>query len=389
MEQQEKDAWIRLALTPYVGPETFFNLVQYFGSAQAALSAGLEQVKPHLHHQAALKYWRGREAEEAMIAAKVWEEQHPDGRLLLSSDVDYPVMLTEGMTSPPLLFVRGKYSALKRRSIAIVGSRHATPQAKRIARDFAQSLSDKGIVVVSGMADGVDTAAHEGALNGESDTIAIWGTGIDRVYPAHNRSLAERIIRQGCVVSEFPIGTRPLAGNFPRRNRLVAGVSVATLVVEAAVESGALITAKLATEIGRDVFAIPGSIDNPLSKGCHWLIKQGAKLTECLDDILEECPLLLQDDLSVSNSVASNESVHGIDQSILVDKTRVSIRDSQSSVANFRDSVVLNAMGFDAIHPDTVAQILGISAADVYAEIIELELAGCVAALPGGRYQRI
>ena len=202
--------------------------------------------------------------------------------------------LKEGLTPPPVLFVRGNVDLLRQASVGIVGSRHATPQAMRISADFGRALSERNITVISGMAAGIDTAAHHGALQGAGSTIAVWGTGIDRIYPQSNQKLAYQIAEQGAIVSEFPLGTRPLAGNFPRRNRLIAGFAQAVLVVEAALESGSLITARLAGEMGREVMAIPGSIDNPHSKGCHKLIKEGAKLVECLDDILIECPELLQ-----------------------------------------------------------------------------------------------
>lgn len=375
MNASERTAWITLALTPHIGSESFLRLIRHFGSAQAALAADVAAVKPHLPPQAraACRYWRGDEARRAVEAALNWEASHGDGRLLLLADDDYPPLLAEGMAPPPLLFVRGACQALSRPALAVVGSRHATPQALRIARDFARAVSDAGVVVVSGMADGIDTAAHQGALDGRSDTVAVWGTGIDRVYPARNKALAQAITEQGCVVSEFPLGTRPLAGNFPRRNRIIAGLSHAVLVVEAAPESGSLITARLAVEMGRDVFAVPGSIDNPHSKGCHALIKQGAKLTESLDDILQECASLRDAAILHHFAVAPAGGVAA----------------QSATGAADEDNDLLAAMGFAPVHPDELAAGLGMAVADVYAELMALELAGSVAVLPGGRYQRL
>lgn len=275
----------------------FLVLLQQFGSAQAALNAPADTIAALVRHKQAAESWRNADkralAQQSAEAALKWEMQ--DGcRLLLLQDDDFPEMLTQGITAPPVLFLRGNAELLHIPSVAIVGSRHATPQAMRIAKDFGRALSEKGIPVVSGMASGIDTAAHQGALQADGGTIAVWGTGIDRIYPPSNKNLAYEIAEKGLIVSEFPLDTRPFAGNFPRRNRLIAALSQLTLVVEAALESGSLITAKLAAEMGREVMAVPGSIDNPHSKGCHKLIKDGAKLVECLDDILHECPQLLQ-----------------------------------------------------------------------------------------------
>ena len=290
MNHDERYAWVQLALTPYVGAESFLLLLKHYGSATAALRAPAAEVARIVHYKQALRAWQGESGLAQEAADKAFQWAGADGcRLLLLSDDDFPPLLSEGMTPPPLLFVRGQLECLNRSAVAIVGSRHATPQAMRIACDFGQALSEQGIVVVSGMAAGIDTAAHQGALKGEGGTVAVLGTGIDRIYPQSNRQLAYEIAEKGLLVSEFPLGTRPLAANFPRRNRIIAALSAATLVVEAAVESGSLITARLAAEMGREVMAVPGSINNPHSKGCHRLIKDGAKLVECIEDIVSEC----------------------------------------------------------------------------------------------------
>jgi DNA processing protein len=391
MNEQERYAWIELALTPHIGSETFLRLLNHFGSAQAVLSANIAEIKPFLIRTQASKYWRSDEAIQAAEAALIWEQSHTNARLLLLADSDYPALLTEGLTPPPLLFVRGNSQYLHQPALAIVGSRHATPQAMRIARDFAKALAHEGITVISGMADGIDTAAHQGALLGIGTTIAVWGTGIDRVYPARNKTLAAQIAAHGCIISEFPLGTRSLARNFPRRNRLIAALSRGTLVIEAATKSGSLITARLASEMGREVMAIPGSIDNPLSKGCHALIKQGARLVENLEDILQECPLLLQKShlQSYSSQPAQQVPLTGIPPSSINNTEDLSSVSASVFELNPMEQQVLAALGYGVVHPDTLVTALGMAATDVYAHLVVLELGGWITALPGGCYQRI
>ncbi|HFA7827265.1 TPA: DNA-protecting protein DprA [Neisseria gonorrhoeae] len=393
MTEDERFAWLQLAFTPYIGAESFLLLMRSFGSAQNALSAPAEQVAPAVRHKHALEAWRNAEkralARQAAEAALEWEMR--DGcRLMLLQDEDFPEMLTQGLNAPPVLFLRGNVRLLHKPSAAIVGSRHATPQAMRIAKDFGRALGGKGIPTVSGMASGIDTAAHQGALEAEGGTIAVWGTGIDRIYPPANKNLAYEIAEKGLIVSEFPIGTRPYAGNFPRRNRLIAALSQVTLVVEAALESGSLITAGLAAEMGREVMAVPGSIDNPHSKGCHKLIKDGAKLTECLDDILNECPGLLQNTGASSYSINKDTPDTGrrAVQTAYAPPPAAKMP-SEGAAGGTAVGGILDKMGFDPIHPDVLAGQLAMPAADLYAALLELELDGSVAAMPGGRYQRI
>ncbi|WP_308085108.1 DNA-processing protein DprA [Neisseria polysaccharea] len=395
MTENERFAWLQLAFTPYIGAESFLLLLHHFGSAQNALSAPAEQVAALIRHKQALEAWRNAEkralARQAAEAALEWEMR--DGcRLMLLRDDDFPEMLTQGITAPPVLFLRGNVQLLHKPSAAIVGSRHATPQAMRIAKDFGRALGGKGIPVVSGMASGIDTAAHQGALEAEGGTIAVWGTGIDRIYPPSNKNLAYEIAEKGLIVSEFPIGTRPYAGNFPRRNRLIAALSQVTLVVEAALESGSLITARLAAEMGREVMAVPGSIDNPHSKGCHKLIKDGAKLTECLDDILNECPGLLQNTGASSYSINKDTPDTGrraVQTAYAPPPSPEGKMPSEGAACGTAPGGILDKMGFDPVHPDVLARQLAMPAADLYAALLELELDGSVAAMPGGRYQRI
>lgn len=395
MTEDERFAWLQLAFTPYIGAESFLLLLRRFGSAQNALFAPAEQVAQAVRHKQALEAWRNAEkralARQAAEAALEWEMR--DGcRLMLLQDEDFPEMLAQGLTAPPVLFLRGNVRLLHKPSAAIVGSRYATPQAMRIAKDFGRALGGKGIPVVSGMASGIDTAAHQGALQAEGGTIAVWGTGIDRIYPPANKNLAYEIAEKGLIVSEFPIGTRPYAGNFPRRNRLIAALSQVTLVVEAALESGSLITAGLAAEMGREVMAVPGSIDNPHSKGCHKLIKDGAKLTECLDDILNECPGLLQNTGASSYSINKGmpeKRITAVQTAYAPPPSPEGKMPSEGAACGTAHGSILDKMGFDPVHPDVLAGQLAMPAADLYAALLELELDGSVAAMPGGRYQRI
>lgn len=398
MNETERFAWLQLAFTPYVGAESFLSLLKYFGSAQAALGAPADTVAQLVCHKQAVAAWQQPNkrsmAQAAAEAALRWE-QGEGCRLMLLGDTDYPTMLGEGITPPPVLFLRGQTEWLHRPSVAIVGSRHATPQAMRIARDFGAALSDAGITVVSGMAAGIDTAAHQGALTAAGGTVAVWGTGIDRIYPPANQKLAYEIAERGLIVSEFPLGTRPLAGNFPRRNRIIAALSQAVLVVEAALESGSLITAKLAADIGREVLAVPGSIDNPHSKGCHKLIKEGAKLAESLEDILQECPQLLQNTPLPSyaiykESAPQPQSVRRPSENTQPEEAAKPNTPSISAPApEAAENAWLAAMGYDPVHPDQLAEQLAVPAAEVYGRLLEWELEGMIAALPGGRYQRI
>ena len=260
--------------------------------------------------------------------------------------------------------------------LAVVGSRNPTPQGATNAHQFAQALAEAGLTIVSGMASGVDGAAHEGALEGAATdgvaTIAVVGTGLDRVYPRHHRDLAHRIAQRGMILSEFPLGTGPLAGNFPQRNRIISGLSAGTLVVEAALKSGSLITARMAAEQGRDVFAIPGSIHATQSRGCHALIKQGAKLVESAADVLEE--------LQLGNITGS-----GGDAASFAEPDTTAFVPDDAELA----SPLLQALGFDATSMDVLQIRTGLPTSDLLAELMTLELEGKLARLPGGLYQRL
>ncbi len=262
------------------------GLVARFGSARQVVQAGSTALAPFIG-QACAEALQRRTAEAAVQAALEWAQQ-PDCHLLTLDDADYPARLAEAGSAPLILFARGKRELLARPMLAMVGSRHASEEGMHTAHSFAAELAGRGLTIVSGLAQGIDTATHRGALTGKGSTIAVTGTGIDRVFPADNHALARDIAAQGLVLSEFPLGTKPESANFPRRNRIIAGLSSGCLVVEASVRSGSLITARLALEAGREVMAIPGSIHSAQARGCHKLIKEGAKLVETVEDVLVE-----------------------------------------------------------------------------------------------------
>ena len=273
------------------------------------------------------------------------------------ADEDYPKTLLEIADPPAVLYCKGRRSLLSQACLGVVGSRNATPQGVRDAEAFALALSDAGLTIVSGLALGIDAAAHRGGLAGAGSSIAIIGTGLDRIYPARNKALAHQLAENGLIVSEFALGTAPLPGHFPRRNRLISGLSRGVLVVEAAPNSGSLITARVATEQGREVFAIPGSIHSPLSRGCHALIKQGAKLVESAADILDE----------------------------LAWQQRLAPPVLPETVPDR----VLDALDGAPATLDALAQRTGLTLDALSAKLLTLELDGRIASLPGGRYQKI
>ena len=373
MEREELSGWLRLALTPGVGDGTARRLLAAFGLPDAVFSqshAALAQVcsaaqatalgTPPEGFDAALeRTWQWlREADGAPVKRAI----------LTLGDAAYPPSLLQ-MADPPLMLYalgqpHGALTDLEPHAIAIVGSRNPTPQGAIDARLFARSLAAAGLTVVSGMALGVDGAAHDGALDGALPdmpiaTVAVVGTGLDRVYPARHRELAHRIAQRGLILSEFPLGTPPLSANFPKRNRLIAGLAKGTLVVEAALASGSLVTARLAVEQGKEVFAIPGSIHSPQSRGCHALIRQGAKLVESVQDIFEE--------LQVGGALPAAAAP-------------VDVPAQEGLLAH---------MGHDPVSLDALSARTGLAAAQLQAELLELELDGQVARLPGGLFQRI
>ncbi|VFM95294.1 MAG: DNA protecting protein DprA [Candidatus Kentron sp. G] len=278
--------WLALSRAPRLGDARLRALLARYPDPRVIFDANPDQLAKMGLPEAARQYIRAFDW-PAMADDLRWLEQ-PDHHLLTLSDAGYPPRLAEIPDPPPVLFARGGGEVLTHPQIAIVGSRNPTPMGQETAFAFARELARMGFVITSGLATGIDAAAHRGAMAGGGRTIAVVGTGLDRVYPGRHRELALEIVKNGACVSEFPLGTPPIAGNFPRRNRIISGLGLGILVVEATTRSGSLITARLAGEQGREVFAIPGSIHNPLARGCHLLLRQGAKLVESAADILEE-----------------------------------------------------------------------------------------------------
>ena len=364
--QDELRGWLNLTLPSGIGPRKQQELLRAFGHPAAIFDAGLSAVAGIIGIKLAQSLFDGQanEAQQALITTTLAWLQEPGHHIVTLADRDYPQRLLESTDPPSLLYINGDPSYLNRAAIGVVGSRNATPQGIENALAFSRVLADAGFTIISGLALGIDAAAHEGALRSDapSGTIAIIGTGIDRMYPASNKKLAHLITGKGCIISEFPLGTAATASNFPRRNRLIAGLSQACLVVEAAPASGSLITARLAGELGRDLFAIPGSIHAPQYKGCHALIKQGAKLVECAQDILEELPPQGSSAPDVTPEAPCSNPAH---------------------------APLLNALGHDPATLDQLISRSGLTADVVLAMLTELSLEGVVTNLPGGRYQRL
>lgn len=351
-------AWLALSLTRGLGGESARRLLKEFGSPEAVFAASAISLKSIVKPDIAAEIGKGI-AEDAIAPVLAWLEDD-NNRIVTLADGEYPQALLNTLDPPLLLYVKGRIDLLNHPALAVVGSRNATPQGIANAEAFARSLSDAGLCIISGMAHGIDAAAHRGALRCQGSncggSIAVVGTGLDKVYPAANRDLAHELAAQGALVSEFPLGTPPLAANFPRRNRIISGMAAGCLVVEASLQSGSLITARLALEQGRDVFAIPGSIHAPQSKGCHALLKQGAKLVETAQDILEE--------------LGGLPAAH-------------------SPAAQGADSALLEQIGFDPVDLDTLSARCGLTVSELSAMLLALELEGRISALPGGQYQRI
>ncbi|MDY6812266.1 MAG: DNA-processing protein DprA [Pseudomonadota bacterium] len=353
---------------PRVGPAAYARFVARFGTPEAVFAAGEEG-------------WRAAGLGPVWVErlrAPPWQQVDQDLRwleapahhLLLQGQPDYPALLAEIPDPPPLLFVTGDPAALHTPSIAIVGSRRPTPEGQRTACDFARALARSGLTIASGLAIGIDAAAHEGALAAQGSTLAVCGAGPDRIYPARHAGLARRIVAEGALVTEFPPGTPPLPANFPRRNRILSGLAHGVLVVEAAERSGSLITARLAAEQGREVFAVPGSIRNPLARGCHRLLRQGAVLVETASEVLAELPALGR-----QLEPASPAPAHVVPAA---DPTL-------SAPARH----TLQAMGFEPVSVDVLVARTALTVDALSSILLELELQGHVLAIPGGLYSRV
>ncbi|MGF6119070.1 DNA processing protein [Janthinobacterium lividum] len=353
----ELAGWLRLQHLPGVGPVAARALLVSFGLPPAIFSASFEALREVVPASVARAIVQPpRPVANSQLELTLQWLQGPGNAVLTLADAAYPPLLLEIADPPLLLYVRGRAELLSRPGVAIIGSRNASAQGMQNAAAFAQALSTAGLTIISGLALGIDTHAHEGGLSGAGATVAVIGTGADLVYPRRNLDLAQRIAEQGCIVSEYALGLPAMPGNFPRRNRLISGLARGVLVVEAAAQSGSLITARLAGEQGRDVYALPGSIHATLAKGCHALIKQGAKLVESADDVLQELQWL--GGIPGAPAVVEDEPP------------------------------LLAALGHDPLDADTLAARSGLAMGALMGELLALELAGRVERLPGGLFQR-
>jgi DNA processing protein len=377
VDSQELGAWLRLTLSPGVGNETARRLLAAFGSPQAIFDQSAASLRQAGSSDKLIKALQTEPPELAALlqTTRDWLTLGADRCVAALGDTAYPASLLNIEDPPLMLYMLGAQvnrapaaPEIIANSLAIVGSRNPTPQGESNARQFAKAFAEADICVVSGLALGVDGAAHDGALLGGGQTIAVVGTGLDRVYPKKHLALAHRIVQQGMIISEFPLGTPPLTANFPRRNRIISGLTRGTLVVEAALKSGSLITARLAAEQGKEVFAIPGSIHSPQSRGCHALIKQGAKLVELAQDVLEELNLL----------PAGLSGLPGFEES-----------SGDSDAEPSPEDPLLAALGFDAVSLDELQARTGLDTPRLQAQLLEMELEGRVARLPGGYFQRL
>ena len=356
--------WLALTLAPSVGGESIRKLLAVFETPRAARMQS-ESALAKIVSAKIAQAIKAPADEQKIREALKWSEGE-NRKIVTLADDDYPQRLLEAKSPPLLLYARGDAALLRARSVAVVGSRNPSPAGANNAEVFARALAAEGIAVVSGLAQGIDAAAHTGALAADGRTIAVLGNGIDIAYPKENRELAAQIAARGLVVSEFALGMPPLAQNFPRRNRIISGLAIACLVVEATKNSGSLITARDAAEQGREVFATPGSINSPLYRGCHALIKQGAKLTENIRDIMDE----------IEGPAPDRAWPNGEDETPFAAEAEATDK-------------VLRAIDFEPTSIDWICEQSGVAAAAALSQLTELELAGKIAALPGGKYQRL
>lgn len=351
--------WLALARTPGIGPKTFFNLLDHWHDPQAIFN-----LSPSAHAEwglSAATLNALQHPDWAQIETELAWAKQPGQHILPFFDPAYPPLLKEIAAPPPVLFAKGDISLLTTPQLGLVGSRNPTPGGRENAYYFAKELAARGLTITSGLALGIDGASHQGALDAKGKTIAVLGTGLEKIYPARHARLAAAIAQTGLLLSEFPLFTDPRPENFPRRNRIISGQSLGILVVEATVKSGSLITARYALEQGREVFAIPGSIHNPLARGCHWLIRQGAKLVETLEDITEELGISL-----VPAAVAANTAA------------------TPATTADPRHQDILKCIGYEPTAINDIIRRSGHGADIITSTLLVLELQGCIIATAGG-----
>jgi DNA processing protein len=362
MKDDEKLAWLALLYAPNIGVKARNELLGICPDPQQLLRKPPSVAPEALRNYARQPDWQRAEQDLTCL------QQH-NGELVTITQENYPELLHHLHDPPSVLFTHGNPDLLHMPQLAIVGSRHASRGGIETTQQFAHYLAQHSISITSGLAQGIDSAAHQGALNAGGNTIAVLGTGLDRVYPANNRELAHQIAQHGLLVTEYLPGSKPAAGHFPRRNRIIAALTSGVLVVEAALKSGSLITARLANELGREVFAIPGSIHNPLARGCHALIRDGAKLVETAEHVMEELATQFTG-LLAQASYAPNPS----------DKPTEQDPDHQE---------LLDIMGFNPISTDQLVTISRFNAAEISSMLLLLELQGHVSSLPGGLFTRV
>ena len=364
-------AWLQLLHTPGVGTRTYHKLLTHFNTVENIFVASSSELSQCQLKQNSIEAIKNPDSSNIQTDLD-WLDNAPEHHIIHYLDARYPARLKQINDAPPLLYVRGDPDYLSQPQLAIVGSRTPTASGRSAARDFALHLSNAGITITSGLANGIDAASHEGALQGMAGTVALVAHGLDIVYPAAHQQLAQEITQAGAVVSEVPIGTLPARGLFPQRNRIISGLSIGTLVVEAALKSGSLITAQQAIEQNKEIFAIPGSIHNPLARGCHQLIRQGAKLVETADDILEELSHHLKTPIS-------NEKITQNHQEIQNDSPQALDPDHQK---------LLKCLSYEPASIDELVNRSAFSAAEIASMLLIMELEGTVSS-QDGRYIQV
>jgi DNA processing protein len=367
--QQDLGFWLKLHYTPGISLALFHRLLGHFGSAAAVCSAKAGELSQLGLPLPTIEHLQKDTAASTVATATHWAQQ-PRQHILTLADSAYPPQLKAIHQPPPLLYVKGDREVLSEPQLAIVGSRNPSRGGEETAHAFAQHLAQAGLVITSGLALGIDGAAHRGALKSKGATIGVMATGIDRIYPARHRALAESIADSGALITELPLGTEPLPAFFPQRNRIISARAYGVLVVEAAERSGSLITAHYAMEQAREVFAIPGSIHNPMARGCHRLIRQGAKLVESVQDILEELAPQLSDRLRIGTAVPAAPT--GVVTELDPDY-----------------QTLLQQIDYDPVSIDQMVERSGLPARSVASMLLILELQGLIRAESGGRYCRV
>ena len=434
LSEAEISAWLKLTLANGVGSSVQRSLLKEFGSPQAIFDAGELLIEKYIGQSKAQKLFAAQ-TDEIIEQTLTWLQLSEQHHIITLADENYPKILLNISDPPTIIYARGNIELLNHQGLAVVGSRNATPQGLLNAENFCQVIANFGLPIISGLALGIDSAAHKGALKADNGaTLAVIGTGINRMYPASNKNLALQILEQnGLIITEFPLNTSPSPENFPRRNRLISGLSLGILVVEATIDSGSLITAKLAAEQGREVFAIPGSIHSPLSKGCHKLIRQGAKLVETANDILEELrfkPYVPNIKKVEPELVIKKENIENIENNIektekiendKITKAKATNKNTKTATKNKTKSKtinkkttkntinkiesnnennnennnddninkVLNFMGYSPCTLDELVERTNISAAEILTHLLTLEMQGKISTIPGGSYQRL